>query len=207
MKELITALVAFNAAVGNVTKNSKADRYRYADLAQVLDTVRGPLSEQGLVVTQTFDELTLVTTLWHVSGQSLESRMVLPSIEARGMNSAQALGSAISYARRYALLSILNLATEDDDAASTSGHSQHGQRPEQVQNRERGSSRPAPTAPQAQPQPPAILVELVREHNIPTELVKKAVQDFGYKTASEIPEAKLGAFCEQLLGRFVGQPA
>ena len=205
MQNLIPALVKFNSSVSNVAKDAKADRYRYATLAQVLDTIRQPLADCGLAVTQAFDDLTLVTTLWHISGEMIESRMTIPSVEARGMNSAQAMGSAISYARRYAILALLNLATEDDDAQSA-GHSTHGQN---VREREQRSAQPrtAPPAPQAAQQPPAILVELVREHNIPTAIVKEAIKEFGYSSAAEIPEAKLGTFCQQLLGRFVGQPA
>lgn len=198
MQELVKALVAFNQQVTNVTKNSKADRYRYADLAAVLDTVRQPLADCGLAVTQTFDDLTLVTTLWHVSGESISSRMVLPSLEARGMNSAQAMGSAISYSRRYSLLSILNLATEDDDAAST-GHSPAQGHTERLSNGRPGNAPKAAPAPQ--PGPPALLVELVNEHGIPHETVRAAVQAFGYRTASEIPEEKISVFVGQLLER------
>lgn len=120
MNELVTALSGFHAAVGRVPKASKADRYRYADLATVLDTVRDPLQANGLVVSQVFDGDTLVTRLMHTSGDSLESRMTLPALEMRGLNACQALGSAISYCRRYSLLAILCLAAEDDDGAGVS---------------------------------------------------------------------------------------
>ena len=57
----------------------------------------------------------LVTTLLHTSGDQLSSEILLPSrSEGRG-NYMQALGSALTYARRYAILAIYGLASEDDD--------------------------------------------------------------------------------------------
>ena len=57
----------------------------------------------------------LVTTLLHTSGDQLTSEILLPSkSEGRG-NYMQALGSALTYARRYAILAIYGLASEDDD--------------------------------------------------------------------------------------------
>ncbi len=118
MTELITALCQFHLTVGKVTRNQQADRYRYAGLADVLEVIRQPLLDAGLVLTQTFEGRDLITTLWHTSGEALASRLALPEVEQRGMNTCQALGSAISYCRRYAILSILGLATEDNDGAS-----------------------------------------------------------------------------------------
>lgn len=120
MSELTKALISFHQGVGSIVKNARADRYVYADLATVLAAIREPLAAAGLAVTQTFEGGELVTTLLHVGGESITSRMVLPVLESRGMNACQAFGSAISYCRRYALLALLSLASEDDDAASTS---------------------------------------------------------------------------------------
>lgn len=116
---LVEGLLAFHALCGPVHKDARADRYKYATLGNVLDTVRQPLQSSGLVLTQTFDGDVLVTTLHHTSGEALSSRMTLPPVEGRGLNVAQALGSSISYARRYAILSILCLTAEDDDGASS----------------------------------------------------------------------------------------
>lgn len=115
--ELIKALCQFHLTVGRITKTQAADRYHYATLASVLDVIRQPMLDAHLAYTQTFEGTDLVTTLWHTSGQCITSRLTLPAVEMRGMNQCQALGSAISYCRRYSLLSLLGLATEDNDGA------------------------------------------------------------------------------------------
>ncbi len=93
--------------------NSKI-KYKYADLADVLDSCRETLSQHELAVMQTMknldNNLTLVTTLAHSSGQWIKS--FLPLIKT---DNPQALGSSITYMRRYALCAILSIAPEDDD--------------------------------------------------------------------------------------------
>lgn len=95
--------------------------YRYADLAGYLDAVRPVLARHSLAVLQPVtlaDGLPVVTTIvLHSSGQWVRSSMAM---RVEGGN-AQAVGSAITYARRYALGAVLSIATDDDDgkAAST----------------------------------------------------------------------------------------
>lgn len=168
MKDLVTALSGFHAAVGRVLKTSKADRYRYADLATVLDTVRGPLLDNGLVVSQLFDGDALITRLMHVSGEFLESRMNLPVLDMRGMNAAQALGSAISYCRRYALLAILCLAAEDDDGAGS------------------GPVRGQTAAHPAAPSPTEEIVQLQQRLGLSVEAVKTALAEMGVMKVAQL---------------------
>lgn len=88
---------------------------RYADLASVLDAVRGPLSKHGLSVTQlatTSEHGAGVTTLlMHASGEWISQEFVLPVSK----NDAQGVGSTLTYARRYALAAICGIAQDDDD--------------------------------------------------------------------------------------------
>ena len=60
----------------------------------------------------------LVTTLRHESGEQVESHFPFPELAPNRGNIMQAHGSAITYARRYALLAIYGLAGDDDDADS-----------------------------------------------------------------------------------------
>jgi hypothetical protein len=115
--ELIKALVTFHDEVQPIVKATSAQYGKFADLSTVLATVRPVMKECGLTVTQTFDSGNLVTTLWHISGQRLTSTVELITTGGRG-NALHTWGGATTYQRRYALLSILNLATEDDDADS-----------------------------------------------------------------------------------------
>lgn len=85
-------------------------KFKYAPLDTIIAAVRGPLSANGLAVTQLLDGGDLVTMLLHDSGASLAGRVVLPTGEA-----IQQFGSAVTYLRRYALQAMLGIAAEEDD--------------------------------------------------------------------------------------------
>lgn len=99
---------------------------KYADLGSVWDAVRIPLTKNGLSVTQLTDcsEINatyLETVLLHKSGEWIASTLPILMKE----QSAQAMGSAISYARRYALSAILGIYQSDDDGNAAQGHKPH----------------------------------------------------------------------------------
>jgi hypothetical protein len=58
------------------------------------------------------------TIVTHTSGQWMRSRIEIPWAPQKGLNDAQALGSAYSYARRYALEALTSASTADDDGES-----------------------------------------------------------------------------------------
>ena len=121
LTELGVALSKFQGEVNNVSKDKSGYGYKYADLAQILDVVRPLLSKHGLSVVQmpgkSESGVTVSTMLLHSSGQWLQSETQLPMDTAAKMSAAQAAGSVITYARRYALAAALGIAQEDDDAA------------------------------------------------------------------------------------------
>jgi hypothetical protein len=115
IKNIAGALVKFQASVSKVAKeaNNPFFKSKYASLANILDTIQKPLSECGLAVSQFPDGNALTTILLHAdSGEWMESSYVMPVAK---QNDPQAMGSAMTYARRYALGSILNLNIDDDD--------------------------------------------------------------------------------------------
>jgi len=123
MKALATALAQFQAIATTAPKDSKGNYGNYTSLAAVISVAK-EASAFGLCHIQTMrpygDELghVLTTTLMHVSGEQLESTIFLPA-KSDGRNYMQALGSALTYARRYALLAIYGLASDDDDGQSS----------------------------------------------------------------------------------------
>jgi hypothetical protein len=137
---LAKAQAEITAAEEDRTAKVQSDRanytYGYATLASVWDACRGPLSKHGLSVVQTpvaqygrasenerdrrTNEsacVTVTTLLLHQSGQWIESVLTL---NADG-TTPQKIGSAITYARRYALSSMVGVAPDDDDGADASG--------------------------------------------------------------------------------------
>ena len=119
---LASAWVKASGEMDDITKGRKANvgqyAYTYADLGDVLSAVRPVLSKHGLMVTQSAEatetDVVVWTTMLHASGQYVTSQpMRLPA----GKTPQQA-GSAVTYSRRYSLMAMLGLATEDDDGAS-----------------------------------------------------------------------------------------
>jgi hypothetical protein len=112
MSELTKALIAFHQQVDKIDKNARGNYGRFADLANVLSTITPALNANGLVITQTFLDDSLVTTLRHVSGESESSTTKL--YIADGRNVTQEWGKAVTYQRRYAICSIVGLVADMD---------------------------------------------------------------------------------------------
>jgi hypothetical protein len=115
IKNIAGALVDFQSSVSKVAKESNNPFFKskYASLANILDTIQKPLSECGLAISQFPDGNALTTILLHAdSGEWMESSYVMPVAK---QNDPQAMGSAITYARRQSIGSILNLNIDDDD--------------------------------------------------------------------------------------------
>lgn len=116
---LATALAAFQKALPKIGKGSVADagtyKFKYADLADVSAAVLPLLGEHGLSFSArpTLDEggrFVLAYELLHASGDSRSGAYPLPA-----SGNSQAIGSAITYARRYALCAVTGVAADEDD--------------------------------------------------------------------------------------------
>lgn len=118
INELAAALAKAQGEMGGAAKDSKNPFFksRYADLASIVRAVKDPLAANGLSYTQfplTCDKHVGVTTvLMHSSGQFIQSEYTIPLQKL----DPQAVGSAITYARRYALQAIVGIPATDDDA-------------------------------------------------------------------------------------------
>ena len=118
--ELAAALAAAQGEMTAASKDATNPHFksRYATLASVWDAIRGPLSQHGLSVSQVLESaengvgVAVRTMLLHSSGQWIASRYVMPITDKL---TPQAMGSAITYARRYALSAIVGIAPDDDD--------------------------------------------------------------------------------------------
>lgn len=122
-KKLFIALLQAQKAFNPVLKDGKNPMFKsqYATLDSVLDAVRQPLLDAGILLLQPPVDTgeraekpcaTVKTQLIHAeSGESLEVVTSIPLAK----NDAQGYGSAVTYARRYALLGLLGIAPEDDD--------------------------------------------------------------------------------------------
>ena len=94
---------------------------KYATLASVWEACRVPLSKNGLAVTQLLGNaagaVVVESLLMHSSDEWVMSRLLLNPVKG----DPQGMGSAFTYARRYALAAIVGVSPEDDDANAASG--------------------------------------------------------------------------------------
>lgn len=112
--ELCKALITFNVKVESIEKDAKNPFFKssYATLQNIQDAIREPLIESGLTISQHPEgEHGLTTILMHESGEWIESHYVMTPVK----NDPQGIGSCITYQKRYALVSILNLSIGDPD--------------------------------------------------------------------------------------------
>lgn len=110
-------------------------KYSYADLADVIESCK-PLAKHGLAVIHqmTLDEamgLLLITSLIHESGESVKTLYPLPD---PSKIRAQDFGSALTYARRYSLSSIVGIASEEDDDGQEAPPPEPPKKPSYPQN-------------------------------------------------------------------------
>lgn len=115
--ELFAALSKAQGEIENATKNAKNPHFKstYADLAEVLNTVRPVFASHGLSLTQapSFDgSLASVTT---VIGHSSGGYIVAVASCVPAKSDAQGIGSATTYLRRYGAAAAAGIAQEDDD--------------------------------------------------------------------------------------------
>ena len=129
INELAAALAKAQAEIKNAAFNRTNPHFKskYADLAAVRDAVTVPLAKQGIVLVETVgkddNQLVLFTRLIHTSGQWIESAYPIINDTAK----PQAMGSALSYARRYSRSAITGIASEEDDDGNAA--QEHGQQP------------------------------------------------------------------------------
>jgi len=115
---LVDALITAQAAMPSVAKDGSNPHFnsKYASLPGIFTVCLPVLNENKLLLVQCPGEapngyVALETTLMHHSGQWLSSSLVMPT----GKDTAQAVGSALTYARRYAFCAMLGIVADDDD--------------------------------------------------------------------------------------------
>jgi len=108
-------LLQFQKAIGVIAKDSKNPHFKntYASLTQILGEVKPVLTTLGLVILQPINNGKVYTVIMDGDKTIADSAIDLPTNLA-----PQALGSAITYFRRYTLSSLLALEIDDDDAQS-----------------------------------------------------------------------------------------
>jgi hypothetical protein len=124
LSKIAAALCAAQAEMKNPTKNKQNPHFKnwYADLNAVLESILPVFTKHKLSIMQLPCELddapAMMTLVMHDSGEWVETTVKVRPVKS----DPQSVGSAQSYARRYALQSIAGLAAEDDDDGHAATH-------------------------------------------------------------------------------------
>jgi len=167
--ELNAALCKAQSEMGPARKGkvNPAFRSNYADLASVIEAVQ-PLHDNGLAYLQLVDTagpvVTVRTILRHVSGQVLDCG---PMTARAKDESAQAIGSALTYLRRYSLMTACGIASADDDG----------------NNAGRPSAPPPPRSSSPPPPPAPMTTPPNTWSDVDAQAVGDALSDLGYTLA------------------------
>lgn len=174
LNELFASLAKAQGAFKPIYKNKTMKipgrpDYQYADLAEIIKTVQPDLSAHGLSVLQPLDMddkgPLLITRLSHSSGQWIETVLPLGSYTKH-----QEFGVEVSYKRRYALCSILNIMADDD----VDGHIE--------------TSKPN-TIPPIQAKPLSAFVDKTKINALPDDPAKRLISEEEWKvTALKLKE-------------------
>lgn len=117
--KLSTALAKAQGEMNPAVKDSNNPFFKskYADLQTIIEAVRPVLSKHEIAFVQSTaltanNDFCIVTQLSHSSGEWLRGHYL---VQCANPNDPQKLGAAVTYARRYALKSMIGVAEEDDD--------------------------------------------------------------------------------------------
>ncbi len=194
--KIATALAKAQGKFERVHKDSKAEvkkkdgtylySYTYATLADSLAAVSAALAENEIALLQptccSRGGVSVTTILAHSSGEWMASDLAMPVEETR----AQAVGSAITYARRYALQAFIGIAPDDDD-----GGDAHKNPP---------ASKPTPKAnPPAKKPPPKSKAAAPNGDGNVRERLSKVLEQYLDVTGDQRP-------AKEILARAAGKP-
>ncbi len=122
---------------GAIKNSAGAVQSTYAKWEDINDAIKPILDEHGFTLSfrpgaGADARITVTTILAHDDGHQEEATVVLPNDSSGGKNNVQGVGSALSYAKRYGAISILNITSRSpadrDDDGTASGPSDLAQR-------------------------------------------------------------------------------
>lgn len=119
--KIIPALLEAQKKIESVTKEADNPYFKskYADLNSLMEACKKILNDNGILILQPVTLEGVETILIHNSGEWLSS---ITKIVCKSDNNPQDQGSAITYARRYGLQSMLFMSAEDDDGEKATDH-------------------------------------------------------------------------------------
>lgn len=190
--KIATALAKAQSEMEAASKDKKNPFFKsnYADLASVFNACRAALNNNGIAISQPIEtrgeRMFVVTLLIHgESGEFIRSEMMLPN-----QLDPQKIGSAITYFRRYSLMSVAGVATDDDDGNEASRQAK------MHTHVNRNKPQPPKVDPEAQKKAQQEFAALLKDQ--PKDTLQKALDWCQVKSIGEIPYDKLVKLLDNL---------
>lgn len=122
----LSAFAELQSSLPAATRSGKGHNQKsYARYEDVANALREPFSTHGFShwfsIDQTGDKVKVTTFLGHAGGHVESSSLIVPLDISGGKTPMHALGSSVSYGKRYGLLTVTGIATEDDDDGKAAG--------------------------------------------------------------------------------------
>ena len=125
-KSYYGAFSQLQSELPNATRNGHGHTgKKYARFEDVIDALRPHLSAHGFSLSHKVNteggQIRVTGILAHADGHAEQTEMVLPPDTSGGKTPVHAMGSSISYGKRYVTLTLTGIATDDDDDAKLVG--------------------------------------------------------------------------------------
>ena len=192
LNELFSALSKAQESIKNAQKEGYNPMFKsnYTTVTSVLDAVR-PAYIMGISIMQMPESDKLITRVGHSSGQWLEIETPLFIGEPKGMSKMQAYGNAVTYARRYALVSLFGIGQEDNDG-NDGNHNEPTQKKETLKKPLNQS--PNKTTDRKQ----GFLDSMKKLSAIDNASFVNRLGAIGYERAEDVPEESFGIVYKQM---------
>lgn len=124
ISKLLSGLMDVQREIPTMPKNAKAYGYNYTDLDTITSVIKPILARHDIAYMQSVGmneqgQNILTTRIFNRDGEYIEDSTILPIIQGTKNNSAQTLGMAITYMRRYALCAMFGITSDEDVDANT----------------------------------------------------------------------------------------
>jgi hypothetical protein len=211
--EIAKALSAFQGEIKNPanTAYNPFFRSKYAPLPDILNLVRPNMAKHGLSIIQQpsggGENISVTTILLHNSGEYIELDPLVLRVDKV---TAQGIGSAITYGRRYALAALLGISSEDDDDGNiASGKNDNDGTSQPCAGKKQSpvskTSPPAPKTDQAANQPKELdkgkvqrLAILRKQKGITDEKHKEFLKNAGVESSKYLNEEQYKKYADWL---------
>lgn len=124
MEQFNTAMALMQDEMPSITERGKAHNTRYATFEDINDVAKPIMKRHGFAVSFRVHNIQggieVTGVLMHKGGHREETTMTLPLDTSGSKNAVQAVGSSVSYGKRYVMSALLNITTRgaDDDGES-----------------------------------------------------------------------------------------